>query len=351
MKTFQLLRSNPLLFSQYFVKEYTIKSVRKFFETQNYHEIESPILTDALPQERYLDVLSTKINFANGETKTAYLLPSTETFNKKMLVAGIGNHFVITKVFRGLEEISPNHSPEFTMLEWYQVGENYFDLMDTTENLFRTILKNLNNKLPKKFPHKTTFEYQGQKINFGLKSQRFSVRELLNQHCKIELESIQDVSKFYRLLKNRSYKVSKEDDWQTLFEILFSSEIETKFATDRLTFVYDYPRILCPLTKVKESDPLVSEKVEVYLAGKELGNGYTELTDWREQKKRFDEEQKARAKMGKETIAYDYDFIEALKLGMPEVAGIGIGLDRLIMILANVKNISEINFFPPSEWA
>ncbi len=366
MKTWQKLKQNPELFERYFVKEYTIKAIRKFFEDRDYHELESPILADALPQERYLDALHTDITLQDGTAKRAYLIPSTETWNKKILVAGLGNHFTVTKVFRGLEEISPNHSPEFTMLEWYQVGDNYFDLMDTTEELVVAIIQHLHQKFEiqnskSQRPHPAFghpllkgegqgVRYQGQEIDFGGKWDRFSVRELLRKYTDLELEDIREVDVFRKIALNKGYSVNAKDDWQTIFEIIFSSEVEPNLSKNKPTFVYDFPRILCPLTKVKENDSLVSEKVELYIAGKEIGNGYTELTDWEEQKRRFDEEQSERAKLGKEEIKYDKDLVDALKLGMPEVAGIGIGLDRLVMILADVENISDINFFPPSEW-
>lgn len=350
MKTWQKLKQNPELFERYFVKEYAVKAIRKYFEERNYHELESPILASSLPQERYLDVLKTSIAFQNGLQKTAYLIPSTEKWNKQILVAGLGNHFVITKVFRGLEEISPNHSPEFTMLEWYQVGETYFDLMDTTENLVRKIIDYLKEKNLKNFQNNYKISYSEQEIDFGKSWDRFSVRELLEKYAGISLDEITEFDDFKNIAKNKGFLIDDIDDWQTLFEIVFSTTIEPNLSKNVPTFVYDYPRILCPLTKVKQSDSKVCEKVEIYIAGKEIGNGYTELTDWKEQERRFLEEQKARAELKKEPIEFDWDFIEALKEGMPEVAGIGIGLDRLVMILTDSKSISDINFFPASEW-
>lgn len=347
MKTWQLLRNNPELFSRYFVKEYIIKAVRKYFDERDFHELESPILTNALPQERYLDVLHSDINLRDGSTKRAYLLPSTETFNKKILVAGLGNHFVITKVFRGLEELSENHSPEFTMLEWYEVGYDYNQLMKTTEELFLQIKKTLDNKFNRDFS--TKIDYQGQVIDIAGPWHRITVEEGLRKYAGVELNQIQTIEQIREVAKHKGYSVDESDDWQTIFEIIFATEVETQFPKDKPVFVYDYPRILCPLTKVKKENPNVSEKVEIYLAGKEIGNGYTELTDGEEQKKRFDEEFEARKLLGKEEIAYDKDLVDALKLGMPEVAGIGLGLDRIAMIFANAKRISEINYFPAVE--
>jgi lysyl-tRNA synthetase, class II len=347
MKTWQKLKQHPELFQRYFVKEYMIKAIRKFFEDRQYHELESPILTTALPQERYLDVLDTTIELKDGKNVTAYLIPTTETFNKKILAAGLGNHFVISKVFRGLEEISPNHSPEFTMLEWYELSHTYFDLMQSTEDLIAQIIKFLDQKFSRQ--SNFTITYQTQPINFSKPWDRITVRECLKKYAGIELEQITELPDLQKIAKGKGYQIQDDYDWQTCFEIIFASEVEPNFAKDKPTFVYDFPRILCPLVKVKESDPLVCEKVEFYIAVKEMGNGYTELLDWQEQQKRFEEEQQARKELNKKAVAFDHGMVAALKSGVPAVAGIGIGLDRLAMILADVAKISDVNYFPISE--
>jgi EF-P lysine aminoacylase GenX len=347
LKTWQLLKQNPTLFKRYFVKEYIIKAIRQFFEKRNYHELESPILTSTLPQERYLDVLETTIELVNKQKKTAYLIPSTETFNKKMLAAGLGEHFVITKVFRGLEDIGPNHSPEFTMLEWYHLNTDYFGLMDDCEQLFTCIKKYLDKKFNRN--HTMVIHYQDQKIDFTPPWDRLSVSEALKHFTNLELGKIQTVKSLKAAALKKGYHVEEINDWQIIFEEIFLNEIEPNLSKNRPTFLYDYPRILCPLTKVNKNNPLVSEKVELYIAGREIANGYTELLDYKEQKKRFVEEQKARKELGRKEIKMDIDLVEALKSGLPPVAGIGMGIDRLAMIIADAKNISEINFFPSSE--
>lgn len=343
-KTWQLLKENPALFERYFVKEYVIKAVRKFFEARNYHELESPILTDALPQERYLNILKTEIGLQGSESKTAYLIPSTETFNKKILAAGLGNHFVITKVFRGLEQVSPNHSPEFTMLEWYHLNSTYADLQTDTEELLLAIKKYLDEKAGREFS--TKISYQGTEIDLAAGWPRISVREALAKFSKLKLEDIVELADFKKAVAAKGYNTYDGDDWQTLFELIFANEIEPNLPQNQPVFVYDFPRIMCPLTKVKADDELVCEKTELYILGKEIANGYTELQDWQEQEKRFKEEQKAREQMGMPAIKFDSDLIEALKSGLPEVSGIGMGLDRLAMLFADAKNLNEINYFP-----
>jgi lysyl-tRNA synthetase class 2 len=347
MKTWQLLKKNPDLFARYFVKEYIIKSARKFFEERGYHELESPILASALPQERYLDVLQTTITLNNGSNKTAYLIPSTETYNKKILAAGIGNHFVISKVFRGLEDIGPNHSPEFTMLEWYDLNSSYEDLMMDCEQLLNRMKIHIDEKLER--DASPIIQYGNLEIDLTPPWPRVSVSDALVNYANITLQEIQSLEQIKKVALEKGYTVSESDDWETLFELIFLNEVEPNLPTHKPCFVYDYPKILCPLTKSKGNNPLVCEKVELYIAGKELGNGYTELRDWQEQDRRFKSELEARVVLGKEPVAYDHDLIEALKAGIPPVAGIGIGLDRLAMIFANAQNISEINYFPATE--
>jgi EF-P lysine aminoacylase GenX len=346
MRTWQKLKQNPELFQRYFVKEYMIKAVRSFFEARNYHELESPIITDALPQERYLDVLEVKLEL-NDKTQTAYMLPSTETFNKKMLAAGLGEHFVITKVFRGLEDIGPNHSPEFTMLEWYHLDTDYFGIMQDCEELIIHMKKVLDQKFNREESLKFTF--QGQEIDLSGPWNRISVPEALEKYVGVKLEDIQTLEQISELAKSKGYQVEASTDWQDVFDLVFLNEIEPHLNTSRPTFVYDYPKVMCPLVKTNPHNPLVCQKVELYIAGREIGNGYTELLDGVEQEERFLAEQAARKSMGRKAIKFDADLIEALKSGMPEVAGIGLGLDRLAMIFADAKSIAEINFFPASE--
>jgi lysyl-tRNA synthetase, class II len=347
MKTWQMLKSNPQLWPRYFIKEYLIQACREFFLTRNYHELESPILANALPQERFLDVLTTELVQKGKPPVTAYLIPTTERFNKIALAAGLGEHFVITKVCRGQEESGPNHSPEFTMLEWYHLNANYYDLMEDCENLLVAVKKFLDQKFERE--HSLKITYQGQKIDLTPPWNRLSLPKAMKDLAGIDLAKVQNTAEFRKVARNKGYHINPDDDWQIIFELIFANEIEPKLATDKPTFVFDYPKQVCPLTQTNKTNPLVCEKVELYLAGKELANGYTELLDWKEQEQRFKVEQAARANLGKMPVKFDSELIAALRSGLPQVAGIGMGLDRVAIILADAKNIAEINLFPGSE--
>lgn len=344
MKTWKKLSQNHDLFSRYFVKESIIKSIRKFYEEKHYHELESPILTTALPTERYLEILSLKATTKNHKFPL-FLIPSTESFNKKILAAGLGNHFVITKVFRGMEEIDKNHSIEFTMAEMYEIGGNYISVMNELEMLLRKIRNDL---ILKKLLKNRLIQFRGNSINIDEPFYRFSVRELLRK-IRIELEEIYTLEKIKGYLESKKYKIDNSYDWQACYELLFVSEIEPLLPTDKPVFIYDFPKLLCPLTKVKSDDKLVSEKVELYIDNIEIANGYSELNDYKEQKKRFEEEFEARKTLDKIEIPIDTDLLEAIKTGIGEVSGVGLGIDRLAMIFANADSISDINFFPLSE--
>lgn len=349
IKTWQKLKENPELFKRYFIKEYIIKAIRKFFEEKKYHELESPILAPALPQEHYSNPLSVDLGTGNKEIKKVYLIPSTERYNKLILAAGLGNHFVISKVFRNLEEIGPNHSPEFTMCEWYHLDTDYYGLMNDSEELFIYIQRFLCKELFKK-DFSNTLSFREYIIDLTPKWDRLSVVDALKNYCSINLEDIQNLKEFRKIAQSKGYNINDNDDWEIIFELIFANEIEPHLNLNRPTFVYDYPKQLCPLTKLSLKNLLVAEKFELYIAGKEIANGYTELIDWEEQEKRFKDEEFQRNKIGKEPIKFDKELIDALRLGLPEVSGIGIGIDRIAMIFANAISIADINYFPASEY-
>ncbi|MEP7103109.1 MAG: amino acid--tRNA ligase-related protein [Candidatus Dojkabacteria bacterium] len=352
MKTWQLLKQNPELFERYFVKEYIIKACRKFFENKNYHELESPLLTPYLPQERYMDPMRVDLELKGQKLKKeVYITPTTERYNKVLLSAGFGEHFVITKVARDLEDISPNHGPEFTMLEWYHLDANYKDMMDDTEDLIISILDYLkkHSKLDK-FSNGYKLTFQGQEIDFSKGWDRLSVSDALEKFAGLKLESIQTLEQIKEAAIKKGHTVEGVEDWQALFELIFITDIEPNLSKTKPTFIYNYPKILGPLTKPNVENPLVCEKVELYIAGKEIANGYTELTDGNLLEQNFKEEEGARKKLGKDSITFDNDLVDAVKSGMPEVGGVGMGLDRLAMIFTDAKNIAEVNFFPATEW-
>jgi elongation factor P--(R)-beta-lysine ligase len=323
MKTWQKIKTNPKLLNQYLIREKVIDTIRSFFKEQNFHEVFTPVLVPIPSIEPNLEVFSTELHTAKGVKRKAFLIMSPEFSIKKLLAAGIGNCFEITKCFRNEEEVSPLHNPEFTMLEWYRTAADYRDVMKDFEGLFCQIIMKINPET-----NLSKWEYQGETYDLSLPWPRISFEEAFAKYAGLKIEEVPD-SDFYQI---------------------FFNEIEPKLReSKRPAIIYDYPISQASLARKKESDPRFAERFEVFLAGVELGNCFSELTDAVEQKKRFESDLAERRKLGKTDYPIDTDLIEALKEGLPTVSGIAVGVDRLIMLATDVSSISETLFFPGEE--
>lgn len=301
---------------RYLVREKVIDTIRSFFKNQDFHEVQTPILVPVPSIEPNLEVFSTQLRTAKGLKRKAYLIMSPEFSIKKLLAVGIGNCFEITKCFRNEEEVSRLHNPEFTILEWYRVGADYRDVMKDFEEMFLKIIG------------KDKLVYQGETYDLSSPWPRISVSEAFRKFAGKDV-----------------LKISDED-----FYKIFFNEIEPKLAeSHKPFFIYDYPISQASLSRPRKDDPRFAERFEVFLAGVELGNCFSELTDAKMQKERFEKDLAERKKMGKTDYPIDKDLIEALRSGLPEVSGIAVGVDRLIMLAADVPNIADTMFFPAGE--
>ena len=316
MKTWQRIKNDRKLMGKYLVREKVVDAIRSFFKDQGFHEVSTPVLVPVPSIEPNLEVFQTELRTSKGLKRKGFLIMSPEFSIKKLLAAGIGNCFEITKCFRNEEEVSPLHNPEFTMLEWYRVGSDYRDIMQDFENLFLKIVG------------KEELEYQGETYDLSSPWPRVSFEEAFVKYAGKKIGDIKDED-FYKI---------------------FFNEIEPKLReTKKPAIIYDYPISQAALARKKESDPRFAERFEVFLAGVELGNCFSELTDAVEQKKRFEADAAERRRLGKADYPIDEDLIGALKEGLPPVSGIAVGVDRLIMLAADVPTIAETMFFPGSE--
>lgn len=340
-KTWTKLRNNPELFTSYFVREKVLKSLRSFFAKSHYHEVEVPLLTPSLIPESYLEIFETQLLDANRKPQKAYLTPSPELFLKKLLVSGIGNCFTLTKSFRNTETFSNLHNPEFTMLEWYRVEADYLDLMDETEALFLHIAKELGKS--------ETISYQGKKVMLAAPWERLTMVEAWKKHAHINLLDYMELPPMRKLAQKKGYVVELHHTWEQLFNQIYLNEVESKLGQGRPTFIYEFPSAMAALAKKKASDPRFAERFELFIEGLELCDGYSELSDWKEQEARFIAETEERKRLGKIDHPYDVDFINALKVGLPRCSGNAVGIDRLIMLFADVAKISDVLFFPGEE--
>lgn len=285
-----------------------IQSVRIFFISHGYLEVETPIRIPAPAPEAFID--------AEGSGNW-FLQTSPELYMKRLLAAGFTKIFQICRCFRK-DERGRNHMPEFTMLEWYTVGQNYLNMMDQCEQLLLYLLN--------EFGYETSLDYQGVHINFKAPWRRLSVSDAFNQYASIPLNTA--------LMKN-------------YFEEIMVAEIEPHLGHNPI-FLYDYPACLSALARTKPDDSSLAERFELYIGGLELCNAFSELTDPEEQRRRFISEQDQRRKMKNTIYPMPDNFINCLH-DMPPAAGNALGIDRLMMLLADLPCIDEAVTFIPEE--
>jgi elongation factor P--(R)-beta-lysine ligase len=283
-----------------------IQAIRNFFGDRNYLEVDTPIRIPAPAPETHIDAIA---------SEEWFLQTSPELCMKRLLAAGFTHIFQICKCFRKKER-GRRHLPELTMLEWYTVGWNYLDMMVQCEQLIRFILNELD--------YGESIFYQGSPINFQTPWTRLSVVEAFEKYASMPLEAA--------LMKK-------------CFDDIMVEEIEPNLGRNPV-FLYDYPAALGALAKLKSEDPVVAQRFELYVGGLELCNAFSELTDPVEQRHRFEAERRLRQKMGKSVYPMPEPFLDSLP-AMPEAAGNALGIDRLVMLLADTADIDDVVAFTP----
>jgi lysyl-tRNA synthetase, class II len=305
-----------------------IKGIRKFFDDRGYIEVETPMLQPIAggaagrPFKTHHNVYE----------KDLYLRIAPELYLKRLLVGGMERVYEINKSFRN-EGVSPRHNPEFTMLEAYTAYADYNDLMVLTEELVSGLVRGITGKLE--------IEYKGKLISFDPPWERVSFAEMMKDMYSVSAED--DAETWAAKLKENGVKLEGGKLSKTKLINIVADIIEPKSDKGKPVFVTDYFTELCPLAKTKKDDPSISERFELYIGGMEIANAYSELNDPAEQEKRF----KTQLDFDKETSdQVDMDYINALEYAMPPAAGLGIGIDRLIMILTGQESIRDVILFP-----
>ncbi len=297
--------------------------VHEFMQKKGYLKIDIPVLSPALIPESYLEIFETQFNYFNHKEKM-YLTPSPELFLKRLLVIGIGNCYYLGKAFRNSEPNSSWHLPEFTMLEFYKLNTNYLQLSDEVLDLLQTLAAKLNYK----------------KISFK-KWEKFSVSQAMQLFTKINSRTLFDEKLFILDAKKKGYKTEKFS-YEDIFSQIFVAEVEPNLGKNGFpTLIYDYPKQLASLARLNK-DGKTAQRCEFYINGLEVGGFCTELNDWKEQDLRFKIEASRRKKDKKISHTIDKGFIEALKYGLNDCTGAGIGFERLAMVFCNVTSIEEL---------
>lgn len=319
-----------------------IAEVRKFFEQREFLELDTPSLVKYPGQEPYLDVFKTefKAEFEGvGVRDDLYLITSPEYALKKYLVAGFEKIFQITKAFRNKESFSNRHNPEFTMLEWYRAFADYRDMMKDTEDLVKYLWGKF--RLGEE-----VLKFNGCEVDMLVDWEKLSVVEAFEKYAGVGEEELADVERLRETVREKGYKLEGGEIFDDLFFTIFLNEIEPRLGAEMPVVLYDYPVSMAALSKPCSDRPGYAERFEVYIAGLEICNAFSELNDWKEQDRRLKEEREARLGMGKEVYDVDQGFIEALKFGMPPSGGNALGVDRLIMLLLGEEDIRNVQYLP-----
>lgn len=324
-----------------------LRNIRNFFTKQGFLEVETPIMVQIPGMEPHLTPFETALKI-NKNTTPLYLHTSPELQMKKLLAAGFGNIFQITKTFRNGELGGPLHNPEFTMLEWYREKSDYKDLMEDSEKLIIDLIKNMRlyQLKPSSKNKKLTIKYQNYNINFAPPWPRQSINELFQNYCKIDLLKNKDFHTFKETCKEMNYDTNSCQNWDDIFFKIFLNHIEPNLPKNSPIFIYDYPSSQAALAKKSAQNPFFAQRFELYIAGIEIANAFSELIDPKEQRQRLEEEQNLRKKLKKTVFPIDEEFLTALSKIKHPCAGIAMGIDRLIMLLLNKTTIDDVLLFP-----
>jgi lysyl-tRNA synthetase class 2 len=321
---------NPEVREVFQTRSRVLSELRKYLDERDYLEVETPMM-QLIPGGALARPF---VTFHNALGIDLYLRIAPELYLKRLIVGGMEKVYEINRNFRN-EGISVRHNPEFTMLELYQAYGNYETMMNLCEKMLSSIV----------FSILGTYEvnYQDMAIDFTPPWRRLNLREVIQKEGGIDIfeDSLET-------LYQRGKKAGLNCD-QTWDRGKYVNEFLDIFVQPHLvnpTFVLEYPVEISPLAKAKKNDPLVAERFELFIGKEELGNAYSELNDPIEQKKRFLDQVKKRDRGDVEAHLIDQDYVEALEYGMPPTGGMGIGIDRLVMLLTNSSSIREVIFFP-----
>ncbi len=318
-------------FREIFVKRNRlVRAIQGFLDERGMMEVETPILQPvhggaaARPFKTHHNTLD----------ETLYLRIANELYLKRLIVAGFDGVYEIGKMFRN-EGMDRTHNPEFTMMELYVAYQDYFWMMDLTERLLASVAEAVTGK--------TEVTYQSKAIDFGTAFRRIPILDAIEEYGQIEIKGL-DEAGLRAVAKTKGLHMDKTWGYGKIIDELFGELVEGQLIQP--TFVIDYPVEMSPLTKKHRSKPGLVERFELIINGKEVANAYSELNDPIDQRQRFADQLALAARGDDEAMALDEDFLRALEYGMPPTTGIGIGIDRLTMLLTDQVSIQEVLFFP-----
>ena len=316
----------------FIIRSKVIQAIREFFLRHNYLEVETPMM-HSIPGGASAKPFITHHNALDMQL---YLRIAPELYLKRLVVGGFEKVFEINRNFRN-EGLSTRHNPEFTMIEFYEAYRDYRYLMDFTEKLFSEVAR--------KVLGTTVLSYQGRELDLGQPFHRLTMSQAIQKyHPQFSDEQLNDRNFLINELQDLKAKYRAADGVGGLQLSLFEELAEHQLFEP--TFIIDYPAEASPLARRSDTRPEIAERFELFMVGREIANGFSELNDPEDQEARFDAQVKAREAGDEEAMFKDSDYIRALEYGLPPTAGEGIGIDRLVMLLTDSPSIRDVILFP-----
>lgn len=326
------LMVNPESRELFLIRSKIVAEIRQFLVEREFIEVETPML-QAIASGAAARPFTTHHNALDMDL---FMRIAPELYLKRLVVGGFERVFEINRNFRN-EGLSTRHNPEFTMLEFYLAYADYHQLMDMTEELFRRLAKNIFGRMQ--------MSYQGKTYDLSRAFQRMTLLEAICHSCPdIEMEDLLEMESIKAVASRYQIAIPETDGIGKIQYELFERLVEQRL--DQPTFITQFPDEVSPLARRNPNNPLFTDRFELFIAGKEIANGFSELNDPEDQLQRFESQLRAREAGDAEAMKLDPDYIVALEYGMPPTAGEGIGIDRLVMLFTDAPSIRDVILFP-----
>lgn len=314
------------------IRSKTLAAIRSFMVNKGFMEVETPMM-QVIPGGASARPFITHHNALDIDM---YLRIAPELYLKRLVVGGFERVFEINRNFRN-EGVSPRHNPEFTMMELYMAYADYKDLIVLTEDLFRTLTQEVLGS--------SIVQYGDQTFDFGKPFIKMTMKESINHYRPdIKMEDLDDLDKAIKIAESLGIKIEKSWGLGRIQCEIFDETAEKNLIQP--TFITEYPAEVSPLARRNDDNPFITDRFEFFIGGREIGNGFSELNDAEDQAERFQDQVRAKDEGDDEAMFYDEDYVTSLEHGLPPTAGLGIGIDRMMMLFTNSHTIRDVILFP-----
>jgi len=322
---------NPDSKNTFITRSKIIQSMRRYLDSHGYLEVETPMMHSIAGGAAARPF----ITHHNALDMPLYMRIAIELHLKRLIVGGLEKVYEIGRVFRN-EGVSTRHNPEFTMLELYEAYADFHDIMELTENMIAHIAQEVLGT--------TTIQYDEYEVDLKPKWKRLHMVDAIKEYTNVDFWNVTSAEEARALAEEHGVEINENMQYGHIVNEFFEQKVEDKLIQP--TFIYGHPVEISPLAKKNEADPRFTDRFELFIVGREHANAFTELNDPIDQRERFEAQLKEREQGNDEAHMMDEDFIEALEYGMPPTGGLGIGIDRLVMLLTNSPSIRDVLLFP-----